>query len=60
MVFREWFLNICGYRIWPPTHDDPRIKGLPPRILTRRQWEMMEKMCREREIGKTELFKEER
>ena len=49
--FREWLLNICGYRIWPPTHNDPRIKGPQPRILTRRQWEAMEKMCRERESG---------
>ena len=50
-AFREWLLNICGYRIWPPTHNDPRIKGPQPRILTRRQWEAMEKMCRERESG---------
>ena len=47
--FREWFLDICGYRIWPPTYGDPRIKGPQPRILTRRQWEAMEKMRRERE-----------
>ena len=36
--FREWLLNLCGYEIWPPTHNDPRIKGPQPRILTRRQW----------------------
>ena len=58
-LFREWLLNICGYRIGPPTHDDPRIKGPPPRILTRRQWEAIETMRREWECGKSELFKEE-
>ena len=47
--FKEWLLDLCGMKIWPPTHDDPRIKGPPPRILTRRQWEAMEKMRRERE-----------
>lgn len=36
--FREWLLNLCGYEIWPPTHNDPRIQGPQPRILTRRQW----------------------
>ena len=49
--FREWLLNICGYRIWPPTHNDPRIRGPQPRVLTRCQWEAMEKMCRVRETG---------
>ena len=47
--FREWLLNLCGYEIWPPTHNDPRIKGPQPRILTKRQWEAMEKMRQERE-----------
>ena len=28
-------------------HNDPRIQGPQPRILTRRQWEAMEKMRRE-------------
>jgi len=42
--FREWLLNICGYRIWPPTHNNPRINGPQPRILTKRQWEAMQKM----------------
>lgn len=35
--FREWLLDLCGYEIWPPTHNDPRIKGPQPRIITRRQ-----------------------
>ena len=47
--FREWLLNMCGYEIWPPTHNDPRIKGPPPRIISKRQREAMEKTCRERE-----------
>ena len=45
--FREWLLNLCGYEIWPPTHNDPRIKGPQPRILTSRQREAMEKTRRE-------------
>ena len=49
--FKEWLLDLGGMKIWPPTHIDPRIKGPQPRILTRRQWEEMEKMCRERERG---------
>ena len=47
--FREWLLNLCGYEIWPPTHNDPRIQGPQPRILTKRQWEAMEMLRRERE-----------
>ena len=35
--FREWLLNVCGYEIWPPTHNDPTIKGPRPRIITKRQ-----------------------
>ena len=52
--FREWLLNLCGYEIWPPTHNDPRIKGPQPRIITRRQWEAMEKTRREWENGGVE------
>ena len=47
--FKEWLLDLGGMKIWPPTHNDPRIKGPQPRILTRRQWEAMEKMRQERE-----------
>ena len=47
--FREWLLELAGFKIWPPTHNDPRIKGPQPRILTRRQWEAMETTRRERE-----------
>jgi len=54
--FREWLLNVCGYEIWPPTHNDPTIKGPPPRILTRRQWEAMEKIRRERESGGMDIL----
>ena len=45
--FKEWLLDIGGMKIWPPTHNDPSIKGPQPRILTKRQWEAMEKMRRE-------------
>ena len=44
--FGERLLNLCGYEIWPPTHNDPRIKGPQPRIITRRQREAMEKLRR--------------
>ena len=44
--FGEWLLNMCGYEIWPPTHNDPRIKGPQPRIITRRQREAIEKLRR--------------
>ena len=47
--FREWLLNLCGYEIWPPTHNDPTIKGPQPRIITKRQREAVEKMRRENE-----------
>jgi len=47
--FREWLLNLCGYEIWPPTHNDPTIKGPQPRIISKRQREAMEKMRRENE-----------
>ena len=39
---KKWLLDLVGMRIWPEK-DDPRIKGPPPRILTRRQWEAMDK-----------------
>ena len=45
----EKILNLCGHEIWPPTHNDPTIKGPPPRILSRRQWEAIEKMRKENE-----------
>ena len=44
--FREWLLNLCGYEIWPPTHNDPTIKGPPPRIISKRQRKAMEMMWR--------------
>ena len=40
--FKKWLLDLVGMRIWPEK-DDPRIKGPPLRVLTRRQWEAMEK-----------------
>ena len=39
----EWLLNLCGYKIWPATHNDPRIKGPSSRIFTTEQAEAIEK-----------------
>ena len=47
MGLTEKLLELCGYKIWPPTHGDPRIKGPQPRIITRRQKKWMEKLQRE-------------
>lgn len=40
----EWLLNLCGYKIWPATHNDPTIHGPQPRILTKEQVEEFERM----------------
>ena len=45
--FREWMLNLCGYEIWPPTHNDPTIKGPQPRIISKRQADAMRAMAEE-------------
>ena len=42
---REWLLSLCGYEIWPPTHNDPFIKGPQPRIITRCQADAMRAMA---------------
>ena len=47
MSLSEKLLELCGYKIWPPTHNDPTIKGPPPRIITKRQKEWIEKIQRE-------------
>ena len=47
MGLAKKILNLCGYKIWSPTHGDPRIKGPQPRIITRRQKKWMEKLQRE-------------
>lgn len=54
MSLSEKLIELCGYTIWPPTHNDPTIKGPPPRILSRRQWEAIEKMRKENECDGTE------
>lgn len=46
--FREWLLNLCGYEVWPPTHNDPRIQGPQPRIVSKRRCEAIEKIRRKR------------
>ena len=43
MSLFEWLLNLCGCKIWPETHSDPRIKGPQPRILRSKQVKGMEK-----------------
>lgn len=43
--FREWLLNLSGYEIWPPTHDNPMINGPQPRIITKRQADAMRAMA---------------
>ncbi|MBP5542766.1 MAG: hypothetical protein ILM98_01715 [Kiritimatiellae bacterium] len=45
--FWEKLLELCGGEIWPPTHNDPRVKGPQPHILTGRQREALEKMREE-------------
>lgn len=40
----EWLLNLRGYKIWPATHNDPTVKGPPPRILTSEQVKEFERM----------------
>ena len=44
MGLSEKILNLCGYEIWPPTHNDPRIKGPQPRIINKRQKEWLEQL----------------
>ena len=42
--FLEWLLYLCGCKIWPATHNDPRIKGPAPRILTKEQVKEIERL----------------
>ena len=42
--FGEKLMNICGMYWWPPTHNDPRIKGPKPRLITREQYEALMKL----------------
>ena len=44
---REKLMNMCGMYWWPPTHNDPRIKGPQPRLVTREQYERLMKMREE-------------
>lgn len=43
----EWLLGKAGYRIWPPNHGDPRIKGPQPRILSAEAAAALEQKRRE-------------
>lgn len=47
MGLAKKILNLCGYKIWSPTHNDPHIKGPQPRIINKRQKDWLEKLQRE-------------
>ena len=42
-TWKEKMLELMGFKIWPPTHGDPRIKGPQPRIVTRKAYERLMK-----------------
>ena len=42
-AWKEKMLELMGFKIWPPTHDDPRINGPQPRIVTRKAYEQLMK-----------------
>ena len=44
---REKLMNMCGMYWWPPTHNDPRVKGPQPRLVSREQYERLMKMREE-------------
>ena len=44
---REKLMNMCGMYWWRPTHNDPRVKGPQPRLVSREQYERLMKMCEE-------------
>ena len=44
---REKLMNMCGMYWWPPTPNDPRIKGPQPRLVTREQYEHLMKLREE-------------
>ena len=44
---REKLMNLCGLYWWPPTHNDPRIKGPRPRLVSREQYEHLMKLREE-------------
>ena len=41
---RGKLMNLCGMYWWPPTHNDPPIKGPQPRLVTREQYEHLMKL----------------
>lgn len=41
---REHLLNLVGLYWWPPNHNDPRINGPQPRLITRAQYEALKKL----------------
>ncbi len=42
-IWKEKMLELMGFKIWPPTHGDPRINGPQPRIVTRKAYEQLMK-----------------
>ena len=50
MRLTEKLLELCGCKIWPPTHDDPTVKGPQPRILSRCQREAIGNCKKEDEV----------
>lgn len=43
----EKLLKLGSGIIWPQAHDDPKVKGPQPRILSQQQQEALEKMREE-------------
>ena len=41
--FLEQLLRLAGLYWWPPVHNDPKVKGPQPRLVTRAQYEALRK-----------------
>lgn len=46
---RKLLLRLSGREIWPPSSNDPRIKGPQPHIVTRKQADAIRALCRRAE-----------
>ena len=49
--FCEKLMSMCGMYWWPPAHNDPRIKGPQPRLVSREQYERLMKLRDEEDKG---------
>ena len=47
MSLSEKLLELCGIKIWPPTHNVPRVEGPKPHFLSKSQWKAIEKWQKE-------------